>query len=458
MKSDDLFKLGHRLIQTAWIVIENPSLSAQPAPLRARSRSSLGLASTSGLYQTPSMPALFVTWDGPTSNYLESLYFPVFSRLTKAPSVLQFTFAGREATRRTELEALRQGVDYLPVAVPHFRPLAASAVAAVAVGATKVAWEVWSQRIDVLVVRSIIPAMMVLLARRLLPQKLKLVYDADGLAQDEKVEFEGWKDRSTNYRVWRRAESAIIEIADLVLTRTKQAQEILSLRSGVSPAKIEVIPNGSDELRFQPKNADRIGRIRANIGLSMHIPLIVYCGSMGAQYRPDLMLDFLSSLKLAAGKAHMLVLTGGGAQFQALARLRPALASDITVMRASPTEVPDFLAAADVGLSLREPSFSQRAVCPIKVGEYLLSGTPVVANRGVGDLDSKLAGSKAAKLLPELTTEQLEQAAAWVSRCVMPQRKRLNVEARALGEAHFGLRAMRDGYERACKGKKAAPP
>jgi glycosyltransferase involved in cell wall biosynthesis len=48
-------------------------------------------------------------------------------------------------------------------------------------------------------------------------------------------------------------------------------------------------------------------------------------------------------------------------------------------------EVPDHLAAADLGLLLRAKSIASVVSSPIKFGEYLASGLPAVLNTGIGD-------------------------------------------------------------------------
>ena len=44
------------------------------------------------------------------------------------------------------------------------------------------------------------------------------------------------------------------------------------------------------------------------------------------------------------------------------------------------------LAAADLGIAFKQPSFSAKACSPTKIGEMLAVGLPIIANSGVGDV------------------------------------------------------------------------
>jgi hypothetical protein len=70
------------------------------------------------------------------------------------------------------------------------------------------------------------------------------------------------------------------------------------------------------------------------------------------------------------------------------------LEKSIVVRSGSFQEIPKYLSAGDVGLSLRKFAPSLAGLAPIKLGEYLLMGLPVIASRGVGDTEQQI-GSEA---------------------------------------------------------------
>ena len=87
-----------------------------------------------------------------------------------------------------------------------------------------------------------------------------------------------------------------------------------------------------------------------------------------------------------------------------------------------------------------------QGVAPIKLGEYLLCGLPVVCSAGVGDTD---AVKKAARLVDGFGDFELDAAAEWVVEQVMPHRRLWREKARDVGVRHFSLETTVTAYRQA---------
>jgi glycosyltransferase involved in cell wall biosynthesis len=74
-------------------------------------------------------------------------------------------------------------------------------------------------------------------------------------------------------------------------------------------------------------------------------------------------------------------------------------AGDYRVMRADPQDVPRFLGAADVALSIIRASVARVASSPTKFAEYLAAGLPVISGTGIGDMDEHIAEGRVGVLL-----------------------------------------------------------
>jgi glycosyltransferase involved in cell wall biosynthesis len=209
---------------------------------------------------------------------------------------------------------------------------------------------------------------------------------------DERLDFGGWRADGVSYRALRAVEAEGVRRARAVICRTEHARGILARRSRLagSEEKIFVAPNPKDSTLFAPQTSAERERTRAQYGISTGAPWVVYVGSIGPQYCPELMLDACSRIHERRPDARFSLFTFHAAELERRLRSRPALAAALSLGQLQPAEVPRVLAAADLGLAPRQPHFSQLGISPIKVGEYLLCGTPVVASR-VGDLPPKQA-------------------------------------------------------------------
>lgn len=386
------------------------------------------------------MKVAFVTWDGPDQNYMESLFLPIFARMARHRDDLEFTtlqFTWDFDTTSVARASAALGFGYEAADVLR-RPLSAATALMIAAGARRVVDFANRQGVDVLMPRSVIPAAMVLLARRALPG-IRVLFDADGFVADERVEFAGWSPQGVTYRLFRDIEAQTTRIADAVIVRTRRAREILIARAGagVDPTKVFVVSNGKDDEAFRTLTGAERSAVREGAAVPRDVPWVAYVGSLGPQYHPAEMLRFFELLLQQRGDARFLCMTGQVDDMSRLVRERN-LTRHVDVRRVPPDQVPRYLGSADVGLALREPSFSQRGVAPIKVGEYLLTGLPVVATRGVGDVDEQV-DADVGLLLERLDDEALQGAARWFLAEVLDDRDGFRERCRARGVQEFGM-------------------
>lgn len=143
-------------------------------------------------------------------------------------------------------------------------------------------------------------------------------------------------------------------------------------------------------------------------------------------------------------KSKFLILTGN-IDF-AKQHLPKELQSEIILKSVTSDEVPFYLGAADLAFALRQPSFSMQGVAPIKLGEYLLCGLPVIASKGIGDTETILEQFKECYLynhensLPEQNTSLL----AFAENAIFADRNKI----RETAQQFFSLEAAAESYIR----------
>jgi glycosyltransferase involved in cell wall biosynthesis len=329
------------------------------------------------------------------------------------------------------------------------RPVGFGALLTAFVGARLIRKAAREWSIDVLMPRSNLPALACLLALK--GVRLPVVFDADGLPLDERVDFSGASASGVAHRLLRDVEAEMVRRADRVLTRTQRAVEILFARGGAGTAqnKFHVVGNGRDAARFFPGDEAARCATRQELGIDVAAPLLVYAGSLGEQYCLIEMLQLFEAVKRRRAEAWLLILSGSPDLARAALSARPALNSAIVVKVVPADEVPRYLACADLGLALRRPSFSMQAVAPIKLGEYLLCGLPVVATAGIGD--TVAISADAGLLLRDMDEAELKAAADWFIDTVLPHRESYRASSRVIGTSVFSLEASAASYGQALR-------
>ena len=338
---------------------------------------------------------LFITWDGPQTSYMEGLFMPIFQEISKKEPVqfhvLQFTWAEEKKITQTKRIAEEMGIQY--TALPIFRKPNVSVGSLITVfrSVNKIKKYIQKHQIDVVMPRSTFPAMMVnqvlkVPFRGFRGRSFQLLFDADGLPLEERVDFAGLQRKSYLYRFLKFAETKMLRNADAVITRSQKSIEIhIATLEEEQRKKFSVVFNGRDPEHFKIDAAAR-SEARKNLGIQSEL-VFVYAGSLGPQYcLPEMLQIFKNHLKNSPSK--FLILTGNTAFAEA------HIPEDLrvnTIIRSVPAEeVAFYLNAGDCAFALRQPSFSMQGVAPIKLGEYLLCGLPVIASKGIGDTEEIL--------------------------------------------------------------------
>ncbi len=184
----------------------------------------------------------------------------------------------------------------------------------------------------------------------------------------------------------RRLEARVVRRADSVQCVSQALRRRLEAEAGAQGDHIRVVPCLADETLFRYDAAQRAS-LRRDLGISDE-PVLVYSGSLLAWQNGAAMLDLFRQLKGRLAPLHLLLLTPDRNAASALLQssgLREG--AGVTLRSVRHQEVPGYLSASDVGLLLRDPHPLNLVASPTKFAEYVLCGLPVLASRGIGDLD-----------------------------------------------------------------------
>lgn len=337
------------------------------------------------------MRLLFVSWDGASTTYLESLFLPIFSELVKKGiqvHVIQFSWKTATQVQRISTLCEENSVKYVHRRAIRRPSVALGSLVTILSSILFLKRYVKSQKIDTVMPRSVLPALACLYTVKR-DENIKFIFDADGLPLDERVEFSGADPTNIFYRFLRDVEFLAVQKAHNVATRSKRASEILFNRAGGSVRldKFKVVGNGRDPRLFRCYGVEDRALVRRELGVELDSPLIVYAGSLENQYCMREMLYFYSLVFQNIPSARFLILSGDHSKFQSILSEFDDVAGNIILRFVDFDQVGRYLAASDLGLAIRSQSFSMSAVSPIKIGEYLMCGLPVIASAGVGDTD-----------------------------------------------------------------------
>lgn len=401
---------------------------------------------------------LFISVDG-IQNYLKSLFLPTLSRAQDENIKIRvLEFCPNDYVLRQDI--ITASEEYkVPV---HFgtyfnQPPVVGSFFFISYGAIRTMYVVKKTKTDVLMPRSLLAGAMALLVKMFF-RKLEIIYESDGLMSDERVDFGSWQRTGLLYRFFQGIEKKLVRDSIKVITRTEKAKAILSKRSpNIDSNKIIVIPNGKNSEVFKPVSEEKRKMIRDIYDIKENELLLIYVGSIGPQYRPDIMLKIFSELIRKKMKVKFLILTPNKEAINKAITKASIKSNGIIIDQIDPDKIAEYIGTADIGLTLRISAYSQQAVCPLKTIEYLMCGIPVIANSGIGDLDNLFSQNEVGYIIDDLDNLNLDAIFQYIENInKMPSEvsKKSKLCSRNVGLEYFDLNQVANLYRSILVDKK----
>ena len=185
--------------------------------------------------------------------------------------------------------------------------------------------------------------------------------------------------------------------ADLITPSSKWFGETLA-QQGIPEHKLMPYPNGVDIAAFSNKDGKDI---REKYQLS-DSQVIIYIGTLDKARNLSILIQAFSKVKKHKKKVKLLMV-GEGTDRGNIQLLAHELGIDDGVIftgQVPGSEVPRYIAAADIGVSPVPPLACYKIGSPIKVFEYMGGGKPVIANEEIFDQKEVLKQSRGGILVP----------------------------------------------------------
>lgn len=227
----------------------------------------------------------------------------------------------------------------------------------------------------------------------------------------------GWEQQLKPGSSWKARACSFIELresrlANRVSTVSENMRRYLAGETGRSD--IAVIPSCFNEKSFYFDPTAR-AEVRESLGVKDSDIVLCYSGGTGAWQRVDDIIDLLTRVCERQVDCKALFLTSNPQEMtqRVLARGFP---TDHLFVRSCPhKDVYRYLSAADIGIIMRHDIPMNNVASPVKVGEYLGCGLPVILTRGIGDYSDSLSAAGVGLLLDE-TGDTIQQILSFIGR------------------------------------------
>lgn len=396
---------------------------------------------------------LYITYLGLLEPIPKSQVLPYLFGLSRDAKIHLLSFEKRwllkkepDQLKRLKKSLLESGITWHRLTY-HKYPLVFSSLWDILLGIVISLFIIIRYKITILHARANIPIAIGYALKSFMP--IKLLYDRRGIMGEEHLEYSGWKKGGDLYRFALWFEKRVINKCDsiVVLTNKANAQIKQNLNSGRN-ILIKTIPCCMDLELF---NYTDNQNLKKELGLS-HKFVLVYSGSLGTYNLLDEMFKFFAEALRLIPNAHFLILTQNkGTVFGLLKKKQYLDENKITITYSAQEKLPLFLSMADAGLIFRRISPAAMCASPIKFGEYLACGLPVISTPKIGDLEDIINSHKIGVVLEEHSETEYRKAIIRflsLSEEKNKLKKRCREVAQDLYSLERGVNAYSDIYSR----------
>lgn len=286
--------------------------------------------------------------------------------------------------------------------------------------------------------------------------KTKFLFDMRGFWADERVDGKIWSLRNpvfnTVYKYFKKKELAFLSSADATISLTNNAKEKILQWANIKnqPINIEVIPCCVDMDRFDPNkiSEENTLSLKHKLGIKKEDFVLSYLGSIGTWYMLEEMLDFFKRLLIQKPRAKFLFITSENSEYiLSEAKKRAIPAEHFIIKKTDYTEVPLYLSLSHFALFFILPVFSKSASSPIKQGEIMSMGIPIVCNSGVGDTDFVLNKYNSGLLITNFENKDYDQTISKMFTTTF-DKKTIRNAAKDFYDLETGISAYHNTYEK----------
>jgi glycosyltransferase involved in cell wall biosynthesis len=237
------------------------------------------------------------------------------------------------------------------------------------------------------------------------------IFDMRGFWANERVDGGLWNLNNPLYKriylYFKIREKQFLQEAAAVVSLTYTAKEEIE-GWAVQSAPVSVIPCCVDTQLFDPESLkpEQLAALRRKADLPVNKLILGYVGSLGTWYLLDEMMAFFSHWQKEHPETIFFFVSNEPKELIHQAASKQRIDRDkLRIITAGRTEMPYYISMMDFGLFFIKNAFSKKASSPVKQGELMAMGVPVICNAGVGDSDLIITKYKSGELVHSFDKE-----------------------------------------------------
>lgn len=397
------------------------------------------------------MSVLYLSYNGLMEQLGQSQVFPYLRHLARTREIRLVTFEKGsdldDVARRKQVEGRSADarVTWIPL---RYHKHKTAKVGDLVAGFCVCSWQCLTRRIRIVHARGYVMAVLALMLKWLF--RVRFIFDMRGFYVDQQVESGVLQAETVRFRAAKRLEGLLLRNADVVCALSAEAVEAMKQWPEVAGRSIqfEVVTTCTDLDLFRPAPKDT---------KSVDRPFTLgYAGNAGRGYLFEPVLDVYEAVRAIRPDARLKIVNRADhAMIRDRMKARHISENAFELISSDYREMPRHLREMDLGLFFYQWTTAHVSSVPTRMGEFLASGVPCVANVSGARIVDVLEGENVGVVLRQMDSASIRAAAASaVDLASTPDVRDRCVQAAA---RHFSLKDGVATYERIYQQLEAAP-
>jgi len=207
-----------------------------------------------------------------------------------------------------------------------------------------------------------------------------IIFDIRGFWIDERADSGSITKGGLLYIILKLFEHLLFNRSDVVISLTSASKNIITEKYHIDSEDVYVIPTCVDTEKFAPNNNSTDDQFQLG-----------YVGTVNEWHLFDEVLDTYHILSEQVDDTKLKIYNKGDVNYiQKKIEKYPHSLPNVSLKSVSHSEMPEKYTELDAGIFFYRSTFSKKATCPTKMGEFLATGTPCLGNCGIGDVGEVL--------------------------------------------------------------------
>ncbi|MFA6980576.1 MAG: glycosyltransferase [Ignavibacteriaceae bacterium] len=239
------------------------------------------------------------------------------------------------------------------------------------------------------------------IVKKIVP-KVKVVADIHGIEPEEYLLKKNKQQKDEIYFHLEKTDTEIIKYADWNIYSSRSMYRYYIDKYGIEHLNYSIIPCVVNAEYMKCSNLTKRMKKKEELEINDKI-IFCYSGTVAAYQMIEETLQLFKQINNIIHNSYLLILTPDDNLMEESCKKKSLSKTTYKIINVRPVQLTEYLQIADFGFLIRDKILVNKVSSPVKFGDYLMNGVPIIATNEIGDISNTIKEEKLGFILKELS-------------------------------------------------------